>query len=719
MQRSQFGVCGMQTALLCTIAAVGTESTPAQGHIVGFGHTHFDTAAWSTPAQTIAARGDEFAVARSDQRIYVQRQHTVAAPSLPPGTTVVQLGLCSSWVNERNGFALLSSGNIVTWGTAGGLPAPPLPPNVRYVRMVTGYAHVLALRSDGVAVAWGDNYSGQTTLPAVPTGLAVIDIAAGSSTSFLLLSNGSLLSCGSNGSGQQNIPVLPPGVTWTACWAGRGSVFARRSDGVLEAWGDNTSGQLLLPPTPPGVTYVEFAAGSGHAVARRSDGAVAVWGDNTYGQLDLPTLPSSPAVEVVAGDNFSAVRLADGRVFGWGRSLFLPQAQPAGGERWQQPAGGMLPVGLTDSGRAIPLGSGYVLPAPPTGMRYEAAFGGPQGVVLLRDDGRAVAVGSNTFGQLAIPPLPPGIRYVKAALGWEFTALLRSDGQVVLATYMPLSVPALPAGGRYEQIAANGDRRLLLLRSDGSVIDLAGARLGGNLPPGVRYIGIAAAYTLAAGLRSDGEVDLWGASIQVPFPPLPAGVVYLAVAAAGDVIYARRSDGQVVAAARQANDPLLAVPAPEPGESFVSLDAAGNSGSGLALCRAAAASTFVAFAQGCSGTLPASRLIPLDTPRLGRPLDVRLFDLPENAAVVVCGWQRLPPQSLAGVGMPGCFQHISADATLLVIGSQQQAVWRLPVPLVPQLVGVQLHSQAVVFDPAANPAGAVTSAAATARLGDW
>ena len=51
--------------------------------------------------------------------------------------------------------------------------------------VVGGVDHCLALKSDGTVVAWGDNYSGQTS---VPVGLsAVIAIAAGNEFSLALV----------------------------------------------------------------------------------------------------------------------------------------------------------------------------------------------------------------------------------------------------------------------------------------------------------------------------------------------------------------------------------------------------------------------------------------------------------------------------------------------------------------------------------------------------
>jgi len=58
------------------------------------------------------------------------------------------------------------------------------------------------------------------------------------------------------------------------------------------------------------------------------------------------------------------------------------------------------------------------------------------------------------------------------------------------------------------------------------------------------------------------------------------------------------------------------------------------------------------------------------------------------------------------------------DASLLLIGSNQQAVFSLGIPNLAGLVGTVFHHQAIVLDPGAgNAVGAVMSDAATAVVG--
>jgi hypothetical protein len=86
---------------------------------------------------------------------------------------------------------------------------------------------------------------------------------------------------------------------------------------------------------------------------------------------------------------------------------------------------------------------------------------------------------------------------------------------------------------------------------------------------------------------------------------------------------------------------------------------------------------------------------------------------------MVFGWNRVPPVSLAPLGMSGCNREVSIDAAVFVAGQDHQAVFELPIPNWPVLVGLRFHNQAVVLDPSANALGAVVSDAAEGVIGHW
>jgi hypothetical protein len=99
--------------------------------------------------------------------------------------------------------------------------------------------------------------------------------------------------------------------------------------------------------------------------------------------------------------------------------------------------------------------------------------------------------------------------------------------------------------------------------------------------------------------------------------------------------------------------------------------------------------------------------------------------MPQSAALMATGlsniaWGTTPlPLDLAFLGMPGCSLRVSADATTAIAGTSGSATFTMFIPPAPVLVGMRVHQQALVLDPAAgNPAGLVVSDACTAVIGN-
>jgi len=157
------------------------------------------------------------------------------------------------------------------------------------------------------------------------------------------------------------------------------------------------------------------------------------------------------------------------------------------------------------------------------------------------------------------------------------------------------------------------------------------------------------------------------------------------------------------------------VPPLEPSTSYVQVSAYFLASS----ARVGPTTTYIGFAPGCAGSLPATRLVPRDTPRIGRTLQVTLFDLPVDIAMIAMGLQSLPAAlPLASFGMPGCDWHVPLDGVALLAGQNQQAQFLLPIPDLASLVGLRFYHQALVLDPSAgNTFGAVVSDAAEGVVG--
>lgn len=269
-------------------------------------------------------------------------------------------GTVFAWGDQQVG----QLGNDVISGSTQRTPQPVLSlTNVRGI--AAGEFHVLALRGDGAVFAWGSNADGKLGLstvgglfprPQQVGGLVnVVAIATGVEHSLALRSDGVVLAWGKNSEGQLGLgdttlraaPTAVPGLTNVqAIAAGGFQSFAIRSDGSVWSWGFNGNGELGLSdstnrPSPTQVTALnglgvrQIAAGGAHTLARTIDGRVFGWGFSGQGQTGRstafgnsfstfltpgPVAGLSDVVQIAAGDAHSIARLANGSVRTWGHA---------------------------------------------------------------------------------------------------------------------------------------------------------------------------------------------------------------------------------------------------------------------------------------------------------------------------------------------------------------------------------------------------------------
>ncbi len=329
--------------------------------------------------------------------------------------------------------------------------------------VAAGSAHVLALRTDGTALAWGLNGNGQLgdgthTLRQQPVRVSnltnVRTLDAGATHSIALRTNGTVWTWGGNNFGQlgdgtngeKKVPAPVDGLTnIVAVAAGGRHSLALSSDGKIWAWGDNAKGQLgdgtnnprLRPAQISGLDNVRaLAAGGNYSLALKMDGTVWAWGGNDSGQLGDGTTSSRNApvqisglTNVVALDAsntfpytnvdmaYSCALKADGTVWTWGANY---EGQLANG---------------TTTNRATPAQVANL-----SGVTA-VALGDRHGLAL-KSDGTVWAWGANNSGQMGdqsdrftrhtTPTQVLWLSNVSAiAAGDDFSLALRQDGHLL------------------------------------------------------------------------------------------------------------------------------------------------------------------------------------------------------------------------------------------------------------------------------------------------
>ncbi|MBI5801273.1 MAG: protein kinase [Verrucomicrobia bacterium] len=231
-------------------------------------------------------------------------------------------------------LALRDDGVVVAWGSnvsSAGAPAGQarVPAGLgEVIAIAAGHEHSLALRADGTVAAWGANTHGQC---AVPSGLReIIAIAAGGQHSLALRADGKVVAWGERAHNACSVPKnLPPII---ALAAGGTHTIALAKDGHVFAWGGDDCGQSSVPWLLGGV--VAIAAGAQHSLALDDRGRVHAWGAGAKGEGRPPhcgqsALPSGlSGVTAIAAGAFHSLALADGKVVAWGDRRAVQTAVP-------------------------------------------------------------------------------------------------------------------------------------------------------------------------------------------------------------------------------------------------------------------------------------------------------------------------------------------------------------------------------------------------------
>jgi alpha-tubulin suppressor-like RCC1 family protein len=395
---------------------------------------------------------------------------SLSPPKGRPGLTLrsstrarLGIGLALGAVLVLGGTAAADAAVLPGNGSTAGGTSVQIPANrgVTFTKVSAGQFSTVALGSNGLAYAWGDNTYGQ--------------LGDGSTTS-------------------SSTPVQvqsPAGVTFTQVSIDIYSSVALGSDGNAYAWGSNATGELgdgttknssvpVQVHAPTGVTFSQVEAGRAHSVALDSDGNAYSWGDNTYGQLGNGTKTNSPVpvsvhapdgvtfTQLAAGDSDTAAIASDGNAYSWGRnydgdlgngsasdsSVPTKVQAPEGVSFTQISAGIYTTVALDSDGHAYAWGqnddgelgngtiSGSFVPVRvhlPAGVTFTQVEAGHYYFVAVGSDGNTYAWGANSSGQLGdgttttatVPILmqtPAGVKFTQMGAGGAFTLAVGSDG---------------------------------------------------------------------------------------------------------------------------------------------------------------------------------------------------------------------------------------------------------------------------------------------------
>jgi trimeric autotransporter adhesin len=230
-------------------------------------------------------------------------------------------------------YAASSPGWVIEWGydTFAGAAVPATLVSSNAVAVSAGTFHRLALKNDATVAGWGANFAGQASGdmasgPNITNATVRINhqvlsnavaIAAGREFSLAIRADGTAVTWGQN--------YVPAGLTnLIAIAAGWGASWVLKTDGTVEGWmsrsSDNTQSQAL--PVIGLSNVVAIAAGSsGHytrGVALKRDGSVGCWGGQTIYSDAAPPPGLTDVVAITAGDNHSLALRRDGTVIGWG-----------------------------------------------------------------------------------------------------------------------------------------------------------------------------------------------------------------------------------------------------------------------------------------------------------------------------------------------------------------------------------------------------------------
>ena len=322
------------------------------------------------------------------------------------------------WVWGRNSYGQLGI-NATTNRTT---PVTTILGGTNWKSVAGGYAHTVAIKTDGTLWTWGRNNFGQlgindavannrtTPVTTILGGTNWKQVSAGYQYTAAIKTDGTLWTWGRNTSGQLGIggdinnrttPVttILGGTNWKSVAGGSSHTVAIKTDGTLWTWGLNNSGQLGINATTNrttpvttilgGTNWKSVACGNSHTTAIKTDGTLWIWGYNFFGQLGINDTANrtTPVTTFLGGTNWKSVACGgshttaiktDGTLWVWGDN-----------------SQGQLGINATTN-RTTPVTT--IL----GGSNWKSVACGKEHTVAIKTDGTLWTWGRNNFGQLGI-----------------------------------------------------------------------------------------------------------------------------------------------------------------------------------------------------------------------------------------------------------------------------------------------------------------------------
>jgi len=275
-----------------------------------------------------------------------------------------------------------------------------------------GGDHSCAVREDGSATCWGDDYDGESTPPSL-----------GDNWDFVQVSSGGFHTCAV-------VKCTPPPGLFcpignVSCWGrdsnGQASPVINQSfsqvsaglyhtcgvtGGSIDCWGDDSNGQSSPSSPPAGHEYIQVSAGGFHACAVSECTAMAClqtanvrcWGQNLDGQTTVPGLFLQVS-RVSAGGYHSCGVKTDESIVCWGRNTDGQSTPPAGSFQ-QVSAGAKHTCAVKTDGSIVCWGSdAYGKSTPPSGP-FQQVSAGQHHTCGKRPDGSVICWGDDYHNQV-------------------------------------------------------------------------------------------------------------------------------------------------------------------------------------------------------------------------------------------------------------------------------------------------------------------------------